>query len=526
MRRFRSALYIPAVLAFAWAAACSSESVDPARARGGDDPTAGGDGGTQSPPPAAGDLADEQFPPELLAPYTGPAIDNYDNTFVTYWQLKSRVERVFADSGIGGNTETYLASKINLLGGADFVTHFTETSIANSDFLLAMDAIAKDACGRAATNKTGPFAGADPENVADANALASQLYQRILLRAPVDSEAGDGAAFVATLVPMSPSKTSAWAGLCEVLVRHPDSLFTLPPTVDAAQMSPSDKDRMQLSKLTTDLVGRPPSDTEFASLAGKSTDDRVEYLTGLPEFRDFFFHRVRLRLESLGTPESDEPARLWAYLVTQNAPMQDLLVADYTIGEDFSKQTRPDYHGKTGILTMPGFIRTKPGLPHFNYAARVMTDFMGQLFEVPASIVAQRVNATAASTVAPGSVCISCHGVLTPLATQRSRWGDDGVYRTTTDAGVPIDDSDQNLVPDYPYKGEGMQAFATQAVKKEKFMRQSFQALFLFFVGRQMRYAEDERTVYLAMWKTAFATNGNTKALIKVVANLPTYLGK
>ena len=84
---------------------------------------------------------------------------------------------------------------------------------------------------------------------------------------------------------------------------------------------------------------------------------------------------------------------------------------------------------------------------------------------VPQDIVAQRVNATATTTVMPKSVCVTCHGVLTPLATQRLRWADDGTYHATDDAGAPIDDSDRNLVPDYPYKGQGMGAFATQAVE-------------------------------------------------------------
>jgi hypothetical protein len=192
----------------------------------------------------------------------------------------------------------------------------------------------------------------------------------------------------------------------------------------------------------------------------------------------------------------------------------------------FDKTTRGPEHGKTGVLTMPGFIKTKAGLPHYNYAARVMTDFMGQLFEVPPDIVAMRVNSTAASTVDPNSRCIACHGILTPLATQRLRWADDGTYRTTDDKGAPIDDSDRNMVPDYPYKGKGMEAFSTQAVKKERFLRQTFQSQFLFFVGRQMRYNQDERTVYLALWRSAFDKKGDLRETMKIVANVPSYLGQ
>ncbi len=514
------------VLASCWAACASdpaSTGVPPGETPGPvveNEAGTGADGTTTPPGPE-----DEQFPPDLRTPYTGPPIAYYDNTFVTYWQFKSRIASVFADTGIGGNTDTYLASKISLLGGADFVTHFSEARTATQDFLLALDAVAKDACARAGTNKTGPFAGANPEAVPAGGeaALVAQLYQRMLFRAPTAQESTDTVGLVATLLPLSPTKTSAWAGVCEVLVRHPDSIFTLPPSVST--LSGPAKERMQLVKLTTDLVGRPPTDAEFTQLAGKSVDDKVEYLVGLPAFRDYFFHRARVRTESLGTPESDEPARLWTYIMTSGAPLQELLTADYTVDAAFAKTSRPAEHGKTGILTMPGFIKTKPGLPHYNYAARVMTDYMGQLFEVSQAIIDMRVSSTAASTVAPGSVCYGCHSILTPLATQRSRWSDDGVYHATTDGGAPIDDSDRNLADIYPFKGQGMEGFATSAVRKEKFFRQSFQAQFLFYLGRHMRYSFDERTVYLALWNAAYATNGNTKALVKIIANMPTYLG-
>jgi hypothetical protein len=329
---------------------------------------------------------------------------------------------------------------------------------------------------------------------------------------------------VGTLTPLSTDKVSAWAGLCEALVRHPDSIFTLPPSVTT--MSGADKERLQLVKLANDFVGRPPSDDEFAQLAGKSVNDKVAFYLQNQDFKTFYFNRARIRTESNGTPESDEPANLWTYLVVNGAPFQDLLTADYTVTADLKKTGRGPEHGKTGILTMPGFIKTKPGLPHYNYAARVMTDYLGQIFEVSQAIVAMRVNATAASTVDPNSVCIGCHGVLTPLATQRLRWADDGTYRTTDANGATLDDSDRNMVPTYPFKGEGMEAFATQAVKKEKFIRQTFQSQFLFFLGRQMRYDQDERTVYLALWKSAFANNGDFRELIKILANIPSYLAQ
>src|SRR5262249_20825891 len=110
-----------------------------------------GDAGAVEPPPG-GDLPDEQFPPGLLEPYTGPPIDDYDNTTLGYLQLRARVKQLFADDGIGGGTDNYFAAKITLLGGADFKTSFSEARVPTADFLLALDGIAKDSCDRAATN--------------------------------------------------------------------------------------------------------------------------------------------------------------------------------------------------------------------------------------------------------------------------------------------------------------------------------------------------------------------------------------
>jgi hypothetical protein len=519
MRLVKASAILAAVVTAAAFLACSDDVNDNPGRRN----APGADNGAPVP---GGDLPDEKFPPELLDPYTGPPIDDYDNTTLSYGQLKSRIKAVFADDFIGGDTEKYIASKIALLGGADFVEHFGEARTITSDYLLALDAIAKDSCARASANKTGPFTGVDPATDAPGGpaAVAGLLYDRILFRQPTDAEVTDATGLVSRLVPLSPSKTEAWAGLCEALVRHPDSIFTLAPSVKTA--APADKERLQIIKLSLDFAGRIPTLTERTSLAGKSVAEKVDYFLKTPDFRDFYFHRTRVRTESIGTAESDEPASLWTYLAVNGAPFQELLTADYTVTANLAKAARGPEHGKTGVLTMPGFIKTKAGLPHYNYAARVMTDFMGQLFEVPPDLVAMRVNATAASTVDPKSRCIACHGVLTPLATQRLRWADDGTYRTTDDKGAPIDDSDRGMVPDYPYKGQGMEAFSTQAVKKERFLRQTFQSQFLFFLGRQMRYNLDERTVYLAMWRAAFDKNGDLRETMKILANVPSYLGQ
>jgi hypothetical protein len=531
MSRLRELLCVVA-LGAACAVACSDENSNSLTGSGsggggpGADGGVAGEGGDVDGAVPGGSLPDEQFPPGLLGPYTGPPITDYDNTFVNYLQFKARVSQLFADTGIGGGTEAYFASRIALLGGADFKTTYSEARVATPDFLVALDGIAKDACARAATNKTGPFAGTTPETPAGGDAaLVATLYQKLLLRAPTTQEVTDATALVATLKPLSTSATSAWAGLCEGLVRHPDFVWTLPPSVAVA--TGADKERLQLVKLALDFAGRPPTDAEIASLAGKSTSDKVLHYLGTPEFKDFYFHRARVRTESTGSDEADEPARLWTYVMLNGTPMQDVLTADYSVDTSFTKVARGPEHGKSGVLTMPGFVKTKPGLPHYNYAARVMTDYMGQLFEITPAILKGRIDATASSTVEPGSLCISCHGILTPLEYQRRRWADDGTFHATDAKGAAIDDTDMGLVPDYPYKGAGIEAFAVTAVKKEKFIRQTFQAQFLFMLGRQMRFDQDERTVYLALWNTAFKQNGDLREIVKVIAsNVPGYLGK
>lgn len=529
MRHWRN-VAVATALGIGGFAGCALE--DPSRLRDGQPEGADALPNVASPPGGdaipGGELPDEQFPPELLEPYTGPPIDDYDDTFIGYRQLVARIVRIFADPGIGGNTTTFFASRIALLGGADFVQTFTEPRVATSDFLLGLDAVAKGACSRAAINATGPFVGLAPATAADVDAIVAQLHRRILFREATTAETNALAGLFQKLRGLGSTPTDAWAGACEALVRHPDAIFTLPPSVATA--SPTDARTLRLAKLTHDLVGRPPTVDEIAQFATNGTGDTpnvdaaVSHLLALPDFASDFYHRARVRTESGGTPETDEPARLWAYLATTGAPFAALLTADYTVDASFAKIARPTEHGRTGILTMPGFIKTKPGLPHYNYPARVMSEYLGQLYEVTSDVVLGRT--PAASTVEPGTTCIACHGVLTPLATQRLRWKDDGTYRTHDDDGAAIDDSDRNLVADYPYKGQGMAGFAARAVKKERFLRQSFQALFLFYFGRPMRYALDERTVYLALWKKAFATGGDTRELIKILANVPSYLGK
>jgi hypothetical protein len=505
------------------ASACSlvgSDSLGDGEKSGG-----GGPGEDNSPLPG-GVETDEQFPADLVAAYTGPDVSTYANTFVDYRQLRARIKTVFADDAIGGNTDSYIASKIALLGGADFKTRYTEARVASTDFLLAVDGIAKDACERAATNKTGPFSGRDPAAVAgaDEEVLAAQLYQKMVFRKASADETAAAKKLAADLIPLSPSKTSAWAGVCEMLVRHPDSLFTLPPSYATAPAD--DKERMRIVKFANDFASRPPTEAEFASLAGKKSAEMVDYFFALPEFRETMMHRLRIRTESSGTPETDEPARLWTYLVMNRAPFQDLLRGEYSVDANFNRVERPANHGKTGVLTMKGFIQGKLNLPHYNYSARVMTDFFGQTFEVTQAILDERSTATVSSTVQQGTTCYNCHSILTPLAHQRLKWADDGSYRENDEKGAPIDDSDRGLVAAYRFKGKGMAAFSEQGVKKEAFLRTTMQTHVNMLFGRPMRFKEDERTLYKTLWRTSFRENGNIVALIKDVVASPGYIGE
>jgi hypothetical protein len=322
------------------------------------------------------------------------------------------------------------------------------------------------------------------------------------------------------------AEQAAWEGLCRALLRHPDFLFTRPPSI-AAVRDPAARRRLLLVKIAQDLVGRTPSAGELGRLEqGEPLEAFVDEFLGSQEFRDFYFRRIRLVLESHGSETDDEPTRLWCYVAFNDRPFKEILTADYTVDRNLERRERPAHHGKTGLLTMKGFIDGKPGLPHFNYAAVVCEKFLGYVFEVPATIVAQREGATAASTTHPDSTCYSCHKILTPLAFQRMNWTDDGKYREKDEQGAPIDATDRGLVPSYPFKGSGMEAFALGAQNKERFIRTMIQTHFIFYFGREMRYEDDERGLYRRLWDGAAARNYSIRAMIRGMLTSPEYLGE
>jgi hypothetical protein len=325
-------------------------------------------------------------------------------------------------------------------------------------------------------------------------------------------------------VPRRSVEEGAWVALTRALLRHPDFLFARPPSIFQVRDQALRK-RLQLVKIALDLVGRPPNATELTQLAdGASLGEEVDRYLDSAEFREFYERRIRLYLESHGTELQDEPVRLWCYVAFHDLPFQDILTADYTVDVNFQKNPRPDYHGRTGLLTTKGFIEGKPGLPHYNYAAQVSMLFLGYIYEVPPEIVEQREGATALGTTDPNSVCYSCHKILTPLAFQRSRWSDDGVYRARDERGQEIDQSDQGMVREYPFRGAGMEAFATQAVKKERFIRTMINTHFNFYFGRPLRHRTDERGLYKRLWDEVHADHFTIRGLIRAIVASPEYL--
>lgn len=612
-------------------------------------------------------LPDEEFPPNLLTPFTGTKPTTYENTFINSVQLEGRVKQVFNDDWVRGGVDKF-AANLSSFGGVNFTTTFVEARVATPEFLLGLDLLAPDVCQQAATAKTGPFTGLDlvapivdsvasttqtfeaeammpssgsgqgatggyllytngtlttafttagagsfevtvraygssaggvPPNmdlivdgqklqswaVSNAAPYAAQpvftianlsagahvlsvgftndgavgsedrnlwvdnvrlvgptgastgtarvdaakakidtLYTRMFYRKATAAELTDTFTLLKDLVAIANNLPDSWAGVCEALVRHPDFLWTLPPSHAVA--TGADRTRLQLVKLANDLLGRTPTAAEVTALdsGAKSYAALVDQYLASPDFKAYFFNRVQLRTESDGKPIGDEPARLWTYIATNDRPFFELLTGEYFVDPSYVKQPRPAEHGKTGLLTMKGYLSNKQGLPHYNYAARVFTDFMGSVFEVPPEVFAQRGASTAASTVDPKSVCFSCHQNLTPISYQRLRWADDGTYSTTDAQGQPIDDSDRQLVPTYGFKGRGLEAFSTVAVKKEAFIRRTINAHHIMMFGRELRHLEDERVIYKQLWDVTQATNGNIRALLKAIALSDGYL--
>jgi len=297
-----------------------------------------------------------------------------------------------------------------------------------------------------------------------------------------------------------------WAALLEALLQHPG--FLMPRT------GPTAKPREKLVRASLDLAGRVPTQQEIARIdkANRLAPLVDDYLAS-PDFKEFFFHRTRAAMMSRGTDETDEPARLWTYIATNDLSYRDLFTADYTVDPKWQRAKRPAECGRTGILTMKSYLKSKPGLPKFVYPAQVLTFSMGVAFELSDAIANARKNIV--STTDPASICYSCHKLLTPLALQRQRWDDKGNFRKADSKGKLIDDTDQNVIPDYPFKGRGLEAFATQLVHKERFVRTFIDNHHDMVFHRRLRILEDERTLYKELYDFTTANDLKIKPLLK-----------
>jgi hypothetical protein len=372
----------------------------------------------------------------------------------------------------------------------------------------------------------GTTAGA-PGGEASAKARIATLMERTLQR-PVDAARADDATDLdglhGVLVEMEAfegSRERAFAGVCEALLHHPDFLFTRAGTFDVLPDGDALRDRLLATQAALVLLDRSPTADELLRFDVGEVDRAglVDEWLQSDTFIARYTHRVRQILEYDGTPDGDEPSRLWAHIAREDRPLKEILTADYTVDEDLERVERPAFHGQTGVLTMKGYIVGKPGLPHYNYAARVLTGFMGVVFDVPQEALDARATASATSTVDPQSLCFTCHRLLTPLAHQRQRWADDGTYREVFDYGRVIDDTDNNLVANYPFRGRGLEAFSLVAVRKEAFARRMANAHFLLVTGRLLRHDLDERVVYRGLYDAIDGGEGTPRDLLRAIFN-------
>ena len=353
--------------------------------------------------------------------------------------------------------------------------------------------------------------------------LATRILQRPFI-ASANADVDETAALYDVLLAMDAflpgQRRQAWAGACEAMVQHPDFLFTRPPTFDTATDAAL-RERFLTVQAAFVLLDRPPNNDELGRLDVGEVDraDLIDGWLASPEHSSSYLNRVREILEFDGTPDGEEPARLWNYIERNDRPLKEILTGTYTVDVDGNRVDRPAFHGQTG-LTMKGYIVGKPGLPAYNYAARVMTGFMGRVFDVPQAALDARATATAISTVDPTSLCFSCHNVLTPLAHQRLKWDNDGNHRETFADGRDIDDSDNDLVAGYPFKGTGLEAFSLVAVKKEAFARRMANAHFLMVFGRLLRLegtTANEGAVYRQIFDAIDAGNGTFKDIERLI---------
>jgi hypothetical protein len=139
---------------------------------------------------------DESFPSVLLNPYAGEIPSADDNQFITYSQLKGKIQTIFEDHWIRAGKDLF-KENVAFFNGADFKTRFNESNQATSSFLSGLDLMARDVGARAYRKRTGPFSGhpfslplpVDQSGPSSAYRKAiKNLYQSLLYRDPKPHE--------------------------------------------------------------------------------------------------------------------------------------------------------------------------------------------------------------------------------------------------------------------------------------------------------------------------------------------------
>src|SRR5207244_4642810 len=69
---------------------------------------------------------EEHFPTALLAPYPGPKPASLDNQFISYRQLRGKIQAIFGDDWMRNGRDLF-QENLSLFGGADFKTRFNES---------------------------------------------------------------------------------------------------------------------------------------------------------------------------------------------------------------------------------------------------------------------------------------------------------------------------------------------------------------------------------------------------------------
>ena len=139
--------------------------------------------------------ADERFPRSLLDAYSGPKHESTDNQFITYRQLRGKIQVQFEDDWVRNGKDGF-AENVAMFGGADFKSRFNETTQPSASFLSTLETMAREVATRAYDEHVGPFRDwTKPErtpaesqpNAAHRQAI-DDLYRRILYRPATEPE--------------------------------------------------------------------------------------------------------------------------------------------------------------------------------------------------------------------------------------------------------------------------------------------------------------------------------------------------